>query len=288
MSWFKIDDTLGNHPKARAAGLPAMGLWAVSGSYCAQYLTDGLVPDWFPRSWTDGDPLAKELVAAGLWTETEHGYQFHDWHSCNPTREQVLSERDAARQRKDRWREKRSERETNTEGTPAGTRSERVAERGQNDAPTRPDPTRPVLPTEELQEPETETRSPAAPRNTSEAAPGSARAAIEAAAIFLEFWSTWPRHDGKKAALAAWRKAIKGTPPEVIIAAAARFAADPNREPAFTPLPATWLNGERWNDGPLPDRNRNGHRPTTTDKVNEWLTLETPRQEYNHQPLEIE
>mgnify|MGYP000116654668 CR=1 FL=1 len=41
---------------------------------------------------------------------------------------------------------------------------------------------------------------------------------------------------------------------ETITAGAARFRDDPNREEKYTPLAATWLNGERWEDGPLPER----------------------------------
>ena len=41
---------------------------------------------------------------------------------------------------------------------------------------------------------------------------------------------------------------------DVLLEAAERYAADPNREDAYTKLPATWLNAECWDDGPLPDR----------------------------------
>mgnify|MGYP003619309605 CR=1 FL=1 len=47
--WFKVDDTLHSHPKARRAGLTAVGLWAMSGSYCMSYKTDGFIPEWFVR-----------------------------------------------------------------------------------------------------------------------------------------------------------------------------------------------------------------------------------------------
>lgn len=69
-----------------------------------------------------------------------------------------------------------------------------------------------------------------------------------------EFWRTYPRRTAKGAAERAWAKAIKKAAPEVIIQAAARFAADPNREATYTPHPATWLNEQRWEDDPLPER----------------------------------
>jgi hypothetical protein len=68
---------------------------------------------------------------------------------------------------------------------------------------------------------------------------------------FDDFWTRWPRHDGKKAALAAWAKAIKRAPAEVIVAAAAVYAESPWRpERQFVPHGATWLNGDRWDDPP--------------------------------------
>lgn len=86
---------------------------------------------------------------------------------------------------------------------------------------------------------------------------------------FATFWEVWPkeRRNGKGAARDAFRKAVAGegrmhaapTAAAVILDGARRFAADPNLptdEPSFIPLPATWLNQERWDDGPLPDRGR--------------------------------
>ena len=59
----------------------------------------------------------------------------------------------------------------------------------------------------------------------------------------------------------AWVKAIKKTTPEIIIEGADRYSKDPNRDPSFTAHPATWLNGDRWLDSPLPQkRPQNGFR----------------------------
>jgi len=49
----------------------------------------------------------------------------------------------------------------------------------------------------------------------------------------------------------------------VIVSAAERYRDDPNREDGFTALPATWLNGERWLDDPLPSRDNRHDRKTT-------------------------
>jgi hypothetical protein len=68
---------------------------------------------------------------------------------------------------------------------------------------------------------------------------------------FDEFWKVYPRKTAKGAARKVWEKI---TEPAEVIEGARRFALDPNRDPSFTPHPATWLNGERWLDEPLPPR----------------------------------
>lgn len=78
---------------------------------------------------------------------------------------------------------------------------------------------------------------------------------------FDEFWVTYPKRKGKGAARKAWGLAVKKAPAEVIVAGARRYFEDPNLpEPAYIPLPATWLNQERWDDDPEPAQS-NGHKP---------------------------
>lgn len=72
--------------------------------------------------------------------------------------------------------------------------------------------------------------------------------------MFDLFWSEYPIKVGKAAAKKAWEKAIKVEAPDVIIAGAVRYAADPNRHPSFTAHASTWLNAHRWGDSPLPPR----------------------------------
>jgi hypothetical protein len=89
-------------------------------------------------------------------------------------------------------------------------------------------------------------------------------------ATFDAFWTAYPRHTAKGEARKAWPAAVRaagGTGP--IIDGAKRFAADPNREDAYTPHPATWLRAERWGDDPLPPRARqaNGRAPA---RPSEW------------------
>ena len=75
-------------------------------------------------------------------------------------------------------------------------------------------------------------------------------------ASFEAFWQAYPRRVGKKAARDAYQQAIQQAEPEVILAAAKRYAADPNREDQFTAHPTTWLRQGRWEDDPLPARSQ--------------------------------
>jgi len=84
---------------------------------------------------------------------------------------------------------------------------------------------------------------------------------------FAEFWGLYPRKVSKPAALKAWVKATKKTPPEIILAGERRLMVeDPNRpELQFIPHPATWLNAGRWEDGPYPPP-PGDRRMATTDQ----------------------
>lgn len=81
---------------------------------------------------------------------------------------------------------------------------------------------------------------------------------VEVCDRFDEFWSTYPLKKSKGDARKAWRKAVEKVGAQTVIDGALRFAQDPNlprgENKGFIPYPATWLNGERWEDDPLPPR----------------------------------
>lgn len=108
MAWFNADDQLHAHPKSRAAGLEALGLWVVAGTYCTNYLTDGLVPTWFIESWPNGKKLAQKLVETKFWEQTPDGeYRFLSWSEYQRTKEKVLDDRAKAAERKARHNAKK-------------------------------------------------------------------------------------------------------------------------------------------------------------------------------------
>lgn len=66
---------------------------------------------------------------------------------------------------------------------------------------------------------------------------------------FTAFWSAYPRKVAKPAALKAWRSAKRRPPLADLLAALDRHKRSEQWQTArFIPHPATWLNGQRWDD----------------------------------------
>ena len=83
---------------------------------------------------------------------------------------------------------------------------------------------------------------------------------------FESFWSNYPKKVDKGAAIRAFKKALKTSPAPEVIEGAKRYAEDPNLpDKQFVKNPATWLNAEAWNNGPLPARKK-----TDSKALEEW------------------
>lgn len=105
MTWFKVDDNLSFHRKVVAAGNASMGLWVRAGSWCAQHLTDGFIPDEMISIL--GTPAQRaKLIKVGLWLEVDDGCVFHQWNENGrqPTSESVLEKRERAADRQAKHR----------------------------------------------------------------------------------------------------------------------------------------------------------------------------------------
>jgi hypothetical protein len=115
MPWFRVDDTFAMHDKTIAAGNAAIGLWTRAGSWSMQQLTDGFVPDAVLK--TLGTPKERrKLVEVSLWDECEGGVRFRNWDECQPTKSQVETARQAAKERQRNARERaKSQRESQGE-----------------------------------------------------------------------------------------------------------------------------------------------------------------------------
>jgi hypothetical protein len=228
MTWFKVDDKLHDHRKARAAGSTAMGVWLLAGSWSADNLTDGFVPATILARW--GRPRdASRLVEVGLWhadeQDGEKGWRFHEWAERQPTRAQKLAEREAKVEagRIGGLRSGRSRREANTKQSASGL----------VEPPSRPDPTRP----------------------TDAYASVSARPALasEPDVRFEEFWETYDNKKDRRGAEKKWALALKkpGVTADLLISAAAAYVLyehTSNENGRYIMGPAKWLLNERWRD----------------------------------------
>jgi hypothetical protein len=100
MTWVKLDDGFADHPKLVTAGPMASWLHVCALCYCGRHLTDGIIPKpMVPRLSSVPKPQreADRLVEAGVWEDVGDCYVIHDYHDFQPTREEVLADREAKR-----------------------------------------------------------------------------------------------------------------------------------------------------------------------------------------------
>lgn len=141
MAWFKVDDKLHSAPKLlsipRKYRLAALGLWTISGSWSADQLTDGKVPDYMVEEWGGTKTLVEWLVKSGLWVKVDGASQFKNWGEYQPTRADIEAEREKNREKLRKWRERNQGGNSDVTGLHTGF------EPDSNPAPdpTRPDPT---------------------------------------------------------------------------------------------------------------------------------------------------
>jgi hypothetical protein len=134
MPWVRIDDHFDEHPKMAAVGPVGWGVWLAGLAYCNRNLTDGFIPyaiaEGIGGAWTIREPvdhddedgarsvrrgsliwtidrgsgmhgesmttqwIIDQLVRVGLWQEVDGGYRIHDYDEYQPTKAQVLFERE--------------------------------------------------------------------------------------------------------------------------------------------------------------------------------------------------
>lgn len=237
MPWFRVDDGLPQHPKVLglrrgSRRLAAMGAWTLAGAWCAAHPSqNGVVPDGVLDDLGVSSAIAADLVDVGMWVRVEGGYIFHDFHDYNPT-----AEEDEARKLQRSAAGKlgglasgRARRAKQTRSEPLHRSFANRSEANEANANPVPDP------------------SPSLEEMTSSSLSRASRAPSEPAG-FAEWYAAYPIHKGRRAAAAAYARALRNTAPQVLLEAARRLADDPTRDPAYTPHPATWLNQGRWDD----------------------------------------
>lgn len=99
---------------------------------------------------------------------------------------------------------------------------------------------------------------------------------------FEDFWLMYPRRVAKKDARNAWNKIPPKFHTQILTALFEwrRIWADRN-ELEFVPYPATWLNGERWEDE-FPPHHRPYAEKTAAVVVKESLTTEPAKPMPSH------
>lgn len=77
----------------------------------------------------------------------------------------------------------------------------------------------------------------------------TASAAAEVDLSFDDFWTIYPRSEGKIPARKAWAKAVKILPAEEILALTRSYAVRvAGKDKKYLPHGASWLNDQRWTD----------------------------------------
>ena len=256
MPWFKVDDKLHDHKKARKARKAAMGVWVLAGSWSGGNLTDGFIPDDVAKRWGTSHDFAA-LVSAGLWKVSrdhmtcassephahvtcsssephdgvtcvsENGWQFVNWSEFQP----LKSEIEAERQRK----------------VEAGRKGGRATASSKSQARAEAPATKSAY---GRAEPPSPSPNPS-PKETKTVLPTAV--AVSRPDGFDLFWNAYSKKHGRKSALIKYKIALgkPGVTAELLLDAATTYIAYQRAEgahPQFTKDPATWLHGEHWND----------------------------------------
>ncbi len=98
MTWVKLDDNFADHPKIVGLSDKAFRCYVVGLCYAARYLTDGFLPDPLVKSIGGNSKVCTEL-SPDLWERSDSGWVIHDYLTFNPSRAQVLTEREQAKLR---------------------------------------------------------------------------------------------------------------------------------------------------------------------------------------------
>jgi hypothetical protein len=98
---------------------------------------------------------------------------------------------------------------------------------------------------------------------------------------FDEFWNLYPKKIDKTQAVRQFKRALNRVTFEDILAGVIRFSADPNlpEEKRFIKNPATWLNNNGWEEGPLPPRKKTSKPKTDWDELERYAREQDAKNE---------
>ena len=111
MRYMRLEENAMEHPKFIAISDKAFRLWCEGCAYCQKHLTDGRIPVKALKGFRYHTPTAlRELLTENvpnkgpLWHRDGTEVVVHDYLDWNDTREKVLANRKAGKDRLDRWR----------------------------------------------------------------------------------------------------------------------------------------------------------------------------------------
>lgn len=246
-TFVKVYDDIGDHPGFMAVSAEGLGLWLQALTYCHRNSTDGHFPQRAIDRWgaLPDTEAPSVLISEGRWHLPGHdcgdcpqpaaGYAYvHGYLEVHRSKEQI-AELSAARA------------ESGRQGGIARSRKQ-VAKQGAGNGKQTSSRSKPEI------EVEVDNNTPAA----AAADPDG----------FAEFWSIYPKREGRKAAVAAYRRALRDTDHATIMAGlrstVALWQAE-RRDRQYVPHPTTWLNQGRWADEhpTLPGADPAQQRPAT-------------------------
>lgn len=134
---FHSSEPVKRMPRSVRAG--AVGLFALAGTWSADNLKDGYVPEFMVDELGCTTEQAEALVEVKLWRKVRGGYRFREWAPWQPTRAEVEANRKAERDRKAEYRARKA---GNTGKDPAVVPPGQTRDSGHpRPVPSRPDPT---------------------------------------------------------------------------------------------------------------------------------------------------
>ncbi|WP_354573686.1 hypothetical protein [Frigoribacterium sp. UYMn621] len=173
---------------------------------------------------------ASWLVTAGFWIAVVDGWRFTEWEPDQPLREVVLADRAKRAEKMRGWRSRNQASSTpSNPATNSATNADSDATVPEpQPVPTRPDP--------DLSKKKEHVQKPA----------------HDYSKEFDEFWSLYPRKQGKADAVKAYARARKTTEAKTLRDGAQAYSlmsigANKNH----IKLPGGWIREERWNDEPI-------------------------------------
>lgn len=225
MPWVRLNDGIAGDLKVLRLSPSAFRLWVFGLCHCQQQLSDGFIaaeilPTIHAKK-ADVEQLCSVLVDGKqpLWLRVDGGFQVHDYLHWNEAREVVLAKRSAGRARVAKHRNGGSNDVSN--GVSNALRNAYIASREVGGTPN--------------------SSSLKKKRSDSVADPR-----------FDQFWSAYPRKAAKGDALKVWLrlKVDDAMLAQILAAVEAQKSSDQWRRNGgqFVPYPATWLNGQRWQD----------------------------------------